>query len=187
MFATTRFTVSDLFSKKVRSYVMSRVRSAGNERTELALARFFRKHKYNGWRRHQKLFGKPDFVFREVRLAVFVDGCFWHGCPRHGTLPASNAGFWRQKLSRNRARDRLVISKLRSKGWTVLRIWQHELLPKNERRLHRRVKSTMDALAQTRGGFFARSFSLTPICFHGRLHSLPCLQKAFPLAFTFPD
>ena len=83
---------------------------------------------------------KPDFVFRAHRLAVFVDGCFWHGCPIHGTQPRQNAKFWREKIARNRARDRLVNRTLRAMGWRVFRIWEHELRRKNERRLLGRLR-----------------------------------------------
>ncbi len=71
--------------------------------------------------------GRPDFAFPARRVAVFVYGCFWHGCPRHGTLPKSNARFWREKIARNRERDREVNRELRRRGWRVLRIWEHEL------------------------------------------------------------
>ena len=70
---------------------------------------------------------KPDFVFRSARVAVFIDGCFWHGCPLHGTKPAANAQFWRNKLVDNQARDRYVTTALRRKKWTVLRFWEHQL------------------------------------------------------------
>ena len=70
---------------------------------------------------------RPDFVFRKQRTAVFVDGCFWHGCPRHATQPRSNRAFWRQKFSRNKKRDALVTRTLRRAGWRVLRVWEHEL------------------------------------------------------------
>jgi len=70
---------------------------------------------------------RPDFVFPEPRVAVFIDGCFWHGCPLHGTKPAGNADFWRAKLAINQARDRFVTKMLRRRKWTVLRIWEHQL------------------------------------------------------------
>jgi len=89
---------------------------------------------------------KPDFVFRPHRLAVFVDGCFWHGCPLHATQPKTNAAFWQEKLSTNRTRDRLVTRTLRTRGWRVLRIWEHELKRRNEMRLARRI---LRALALT--------------------------------------
>ena len=84
----------DVFSKAKRSEVMSRIRGVGNKGTELALIRVFRAHRITGWRRHQPVFGKPDFVFRKLHVARFVDGCFWHGCPQHATKPRNNAAFW---------------------------------------------------------------------------------------------
>jgi DNA mismatch endonuclease (patch repair protein) len=118
---------------------MARIRGAGNRATELRLIAFMRSHGITGWRRGSKLPGKPDFLFQKLKLAVFVDGCFWHGCPLHATQPAQNAEFWREKLGRNQARDRLVNRTLRARGWTVLRIWEHELARRNERRLLSRL------------------------------------------------
>lgn len=70
---------------------------------------------------------RPDMVFIGARLAVFVDGCFWHGCPLHSTKPKNNRDFWEQKLSRNVARDAEQTQWLESQGWRVLRIWEHEI------------------------------------------------------------
>jgi DNA mismatch endonuclease (patch repair protein) len=70
---------------------------------------------------------RPDFVFLKSRTAVFVDGCFWHGCPRHGTEPKGNAAFWKRKFARNVARNRRVNRALRRAGWRVFRIWEHAL------------------------------------------------------------
>lgn len=109
---------------------MSAVRSRGNKATEMRLAKFFRKHGIKGWRRHLPLLGKPDFVFRKGRLAVFVDGCFWHGCPKHLRRPKGNRRYWQQKIERNRKRDLFVTRNLRRTGWRVSRVWEHEL--KNE-------------------------------------------------------
>ena len=117
----------DVFTKAKRSDVMSRIRGSGNKDTELALIKLFRQHRITGWRRHQKVFGKPDFSFREKRLAVFVDGCFWHGCPRCYSRPKSNRKFWDAKIARNRERDREVTLELRRLGWRVIRIWEHDL------------------------------------------------------------
>ena len=117
----------DVFSRKKRSDIMSRVKGRGNAATELRLIRLFKKHRITGWRRHVVIFGNPDFVFPKIRLAVFVDGCFWHGCPKHESHPSSNRDFWRKKLGRNKGRDHLVNRTLRAKGWRVLRVWQHEL------------------------------------------------------------
>ena len=117
----------DVFTKAKRSEVMSRIRGRGNTDTELALLRIFRKHHISGWRRNQKVFGKPDFLFRRNRLAVFVDGCFWHGCPKHCKIPAGNRVFWKKKFAANKARDHCVNRELRKLGWRVVRIWEHDL------------------------------------------------------------
>jgi DNA mismatch endonuclease (patch repair protein) len=162
--------MADVFSKRKRSEVMSRIRSRGNKATELVMARLLRAAGIRGWRRHfqvrivergvrkgimkriaecrmrnnSKLRAavfplriphselrtfavRPDFVFLKSRTALFVDGCFWHGCPRHGTRPKNNRAFWHRKLSANEARDRLVNRALRRAGWQVLRIWEHDL------------------------------------------------------------
>ena len=119
--------MTDVFSKRKRSQVMAAIRSRGNRDTELKLASIFRAHKITGWRRNQPVFGKPDFLFRRERLAVFVDGCFWHGCRRHCRKPKSHQAFWHRKIERNRTRDRHVNRILRLKGWRVVRIWEHSL------------------------------------------------------------
>jgi len=82
---------------------------------------------------------RPDFVFQKSRTAVFVDGCFWHGCPKHATWPAHRAAWWRRKIEGNKTRDRVVNRTLRRVGWRVLRIWEHELARKNEAQLARRI------------------------------------------------
>jgi DNA mismatch endonuclease (patch repair protein) len=131
--------MADVFTKAKRSEVMSRIRSRGNKATELAAIKFFRRNHIIGWRRQQPIFGNPDFIFPKLRLAVFVDGCFWHGCPKHETKPKNNRTFWRRKFSRNKKRDVLVTRTLRQASWRVLRIWEHELAKKNEARLLRRT------------------------------------------------
>ena len=112
-------TMADIFAKAKRSAVMSSIRGRGNKDTEIALAKLLRRHGIKGWRRHPQLLGKPDFVFRTAKIAVFVDGCFWHGCPKHSKLPANNRAFWSKKLSSNKTRDRLVTRTLRSSGHRV--------------------------------------------------------------------
>ncbi|MDE3065933.1 MAG: very short patch repair endonuclease [Verrucomicrobiota bacterium] len=116
--------MADVFTKAKRSEVMSRIRGRGNKETEVVLARLLRANRISGWRRHQPIFGKPDFIFPEFRLAIFVDGCFWHGCPEHATKPKNNRAFWRRKLSANKKRDQLVNRVLRRAGWRVVRIWE---------------------------------------------------------------
>ncbi|MBM3884094.1 MAG: DNA mismatch endonuclease Vsr [Verrucomicrobia bacterium] len=132
--------MADIVSKQKRSVVMAAVRSQANRTTELRLITLFRRWRISGWRRKQKLIGKPDFVFRHKRVVVFVDGCFWHGCPSCYRRPSSHRAYWDTKVRTNKARDRLVTQRLHSSGWRVLRIWEHELRPRNEARLARRLE-----------------------------------------------
>ncbi|MGI9034596.1 MAG: very short patch repair endonuclease [Pyrinomonadaceae bacterium] len=125
--------MADVYSKDKRSEVMRAVKSRGNKSTELKVIKIFKEFKIVGWRRNYKLFGKPDFVFPKEKLAIFVDGCFWHGHNCRNTKPAANADYWRQKIERNKARDEAVSKTLAEKGWRVLRIWEckisKEILP----------------------------------------------------------
>lgn len=121
---------------------MSRIRGSGNKETELALVSIFRKNKIVGWRRKQKVFGKPDFVFWHKRVAIFVDGCFWHQCPLHSSIPKQNQEFWQKKLQSNTIRDQNVNKYLKENGWRVIRIWEHEL--KNEEYVCNLVNSELE-------------------------------------------
>jgi len=131
--------MADIYTRAERSALMAKVRGRGNVTTEAALARLLRAQGWSGWRRQRAVGGgvdgerfrvRPDFVFAVRRIAVFVDGCFWHGCPRHGAKPKGNAAFWRAKFRRNRARDLRDTRRLRRAGWRVLRLWEHELRAK---------------------------------------------------------
>src|SRR5438309_5456074 len=99
--------MADVFAPEKRSQVMSRIRSRGNRDTELRMIQLFKAAGIRGWRRSQRLFGKPDFVFPRERLALFVDGCFWHGCPKpkHAPMPKNRAAWWAAKVARNKERD----------------------------------------------------------------------------------
>lgn len=119
--------MADVLTPEQRRRSMSANRSKGNRTTELALVRLLRELHITGWRRHLELLGHPDFTFRARRVVVFVDGCFWHGCPRCYVRPSTNRGYWNRKVTANRLRDRNQTRKLRSMGWTVVRIWEHEL------------------------------------------------------------
>lgn len=135
--------MADFLTRLQRSERMSRIRSRGNKKTEQALAKLLRTHRISGWRRHGEMPGKPDFIFRRFRAAVFVDGCFWHGCPKHSLHVEKSATYWRNKLAGNQQRDRRVTRALRRDGWRVLRIWEHELARKNEVRLLRRIRRAL--------------------------------------------
>lgn len=123
----------DVFSKAKRSDVMSRIRSKKNKATEVALARLLRLNSISGWRRHLSLPGRPDFTFSKLKLTVFVDGCFWHGCPRCYRAPKSQVSYWSQKILRNRSRDKRVNRQLKKTGWKVLRLWECELEKKPQK------------------------------------------------------
>lgn len=119
--------MTDMFTRQERSKIMSRIRSQGNAATELRFIEILKAGKITGWRRGSNLEGRPDFVFRAAKIAVFIDGDFWHGNPQGFRLPRSNLGYWRKKIASNQARDRAVNRRLRSKGWRVLRFWQSRL------------------------------------------------------------
>ena len=126
---------------------MGRVRSAGNKSTEDKLIAVLKQNHLVGWRRKHLLFGKPDITFPKNKLVIFVDGCFWHACPKHGQIPESNRDFWVAKISANKKRDRLVAKTLKNMGWKVLRIWECEL--KNEKPLRRKVNRLRKLLSST--------------------------------------
>ncbi|WP_319405498.1 very short patch repair endonuclease [uncultured Desulfosarcina sp.] len=117
----------DIYGKDKRSDIMSRVRSSGNKATEIKMIKIFKELGIKGWRRKIPISGKPDFTFQKLKIVVFVDGCFWHGCPIHGKIPKTNGSFWKRKLERNVERDKEVTEELINKGWFVIRVWQHEL------------------------------------------------------------
>ena len=116
------------FGRLSRGELMSKVHSKGNKTTEKRLASLLRKAKLSGWRRHQSLTGCPDFAWPKAKVAVFVDGCFWHGhnCGKN-LNPKTNAKAWRDKIKRNKARDHRTTYILRREGWKVIRIWECEL------------------------------------------------------------
>jgi DNA mismatch endonuclease, patch repair protein len=137
--------MADVLTKAKRSALMASVRSTGNASTEQRLAHLFREQGITGWRRGALLPGKPDFIFPTTRLAVFVDGCFWHCCPLHGRTPKTGVTFWKTKLARNAQRDREVRSALRKRGWRVVRIWEHEFTQKPVTKLLRRIRAALSA------------------------------------------
>jgi DNA mismatch endonuclease, patch repair protein len=118
--------MTDVYDPQTRSRVMASIRSKGNATTELRMVHIFRSRRITGWRRHQTLPGRPDFVFQKQRVAVFVDGCFWHGCPCR-SIPATNIQFWKLKIAGNRNRDLAVNLRLKGMGWRIVRFWEHEL------------------------------------------------------------
>lgn len=139
--------MTDRMTPTQRSYTMSRIRSWRNQSTELKLIGQMRLSGIKGWRRNAPVLGRPDLVFSQHRLAVFVDGCFWHGCPRCFAAPKSNIDYWQPKISGNRKRDARVRAELRAAGWIVMGIWEHAL----RRDPARAAARIGHALARTQG------------------------------------
>jgi DNA mismatch endonuclease (patch repair protein) len=139
--------MSDVFTKQKRSEVMSHIKGKGNKDTELLMIQILRRHHISGWRRNQKILGKPDFIFPRQKVALFVDGCFWHGCPRHSNMPKSNREFWEKKLLGNKNRDKYVARTLRRAGWKVVRVWEHDL--SNPGRVAKRILNSLQPSGHT--------------------------------------
>jgi len=118
------------FSKpaKGRSANMRAIRSTGNATTEVRLVTLLKQQHVRGWQLHPAgILGNPDLLIPKIKLAVFVDGCFWHGCPKCGHIPKTNKAYWRAKIARNCARDTRHTRQLRRLGFSVVRIWECDL------------------------------------------------------------
>jgi len=133
--------MADSFSKTERSLIMRAVKSSGNKSTELKLMKLFKELGIKGWRRRFRLLGNPDFVFPKGHIAVFADGCFWHGHNCRNTKPKDNADYWKRKIQRNKARDKTITKDLQQNGWQVIRVWECEI---KKRRLQKQLKSLFD-------------------------------------------
>ena len=121
--------MADIFTPEKRSWVMSRIRSK-DTKIEKKTASMLRKNKIR-YRRFPKVFGSPDFVV-EKNVLVFCDGDFWHGY-QYEKKKRPPKKFWREKIERNMARDRKVTGKLRRDGWSVVRLWEHDIAKKPEK------------------------------------------------------
>ena len=122
---------------------MQKVRSNNNKSTELKLIKLFNEHEITGWRRNYKVKGHPDFVFLKEKVAIFVDGCFWHGHDCRNTRPKDNAEYWRKKRERNIKHDKEITRLFENRGWRVLRIWECELKKQNQLSTISRVKQAL--------------------------------------------
>lgn len=117
----------DTFSRTERSRIMASVKSRNTKSTELRFISILKDKGITGWRRNYPLTGKPDFVFPRLRIAVFIDGCFWHGCPGHCRMPSSNVNYWYNKIDNNKNRDKKITKVLKMQRWLVIRVWEHEI------------------------------------------------------------
>lgn len=119
--------MADVFSSEKRSQIMRAIKPRNNKSTEEKLIKYFRSEKITGWRRNYPIKGKPDFVFLKPKVAVFADGCFWHGHDCRNTRPEQNKDYWIKKREKNMRRDTEVTSYLAAKNWHVIRIWECEI------------------------------------------------------------
>ena len=140
----------DVLDRDTRSRVMAAIPSRGNRSTELTLARALRRSGVCGWRRHLPILGRPDFAWPREGVAVFVDGCFWHGCHCR-RAPKSNTSFWSAKIAGNRKRDVRVSKGLMKAGWGVVRIKECSLRSKES--LAQNLKRIVASLNRARRGF----------------------------------
>lgn len=131
--------MADVFDSKKRSDIMSKVRSKNNKSTELKLIKIFEENNIKGWRRNYPVKGHPDFVFLDKKIAIFVDGCFWHGHDCRNTRPSDNAEYWNKKRECNMKHDKEVTALFEQRGWIVIRIWECELKKKNQAILAQKI------------------------------------------------
>lgn len=132
--------MSDIFNKAKRSEIMKKVRSKNNKSTELKLIQIFKENNIHGWRRNYKVKGHPDFVFLSKKIAIFVDGCFWHGHDCRNTKPKDNQEYWDKKRDRNMKHDTEITEYFANRGWTVIRIWECELKNINRQIFEEKIK-----------------------------------------------
>jgi len=137
--------MADIFNKNKRSEIMSSVRSKKNKSTELRLIKIFSDINVKGWRRNYRIKGKPDFVFLKKKIAVFADGCFWHGHGCRNITPDNNKDYWKNKITTNRNRDKNITKHLQLIGWIVVRIWECELTIKSQHIAIRKIKKSLNA------------------------------------------
>ncbi len=136
--------MSDTVSKKKRSEIMKANKPKGNKSTELKLIQLFKQLGLKGWRRNYNIAGSiPDFVFLKKRIAIFADGCFWHGHNCRNLTPKQNSEYWQKKIENNRIRDKQINERLERKGWKVNRIWECEIKGKNKEKLKLLKKSSV--------------------------------------------
>lgn len=135
--------MADIYDKEKRSSIMQKVKSKGNKSTEICLIRVFQEQGIKGWRRGYPVKGHPDFVFLQKRVAIFVDGCFWHGHDCRNTIPKENENFWKAKIGRNVEHDKAVTQMFVDRGWTVLRIWECELKKKKREDLLKKLNDIL--------------------------------------------
>jgi DNA mismatch endonuclease (patch repair protein) len=132
--------MTDVFTKKKRSWVMSRIRSKWTKQEKLV-------HNYLKGKKikhvmHPKIEGSPDVILPDKKIAIFLHGCFWHKCPIHYREPKSKRKYWLPKIEKNVIRDKKNIRLIRKHGWRVVRIWEHQINKNPEKLIDRIIKNT---------------------------------------------
>ncbi|MDO8872893.1 MAG: very short patch repair endonuclease [Methanoregula sp.] len=124
-------SMADVLNEQQRKHNMSRIRGK-NTGPEIKLRKMLWSHGIRGYRIHHNMPGKPDIVFIKKKIAIFIDGCFWHKCPIDFQEPETRKEFWMKKINSNVERDKKITKKLQEEGWTVIRFWEHEVRKKPE-------------------------------------------------------
>ncbi|GBE17187.1 very short patch repair protein [bacterium BMS3Abin15] len=131
--------MTDIFSKKKRSEIMSKVRGK-DSKIEIE----FRKKLWKAGLRYRKnptnYFGKPDLALKKHRVVIFIDSCFWHGCKKHGSMPRTRKKFWETKIKRNKQRDKEVNRYYKKERWSILRVWEHEIEKDLDKAINKIIK-----------------------------------------------
>ncbi|WP_261134881.1 very short patch repair endonuclease [Bacillus sp. Marseille-Q3570] len=138
----------DHLTKKQRSKNMKSVKSSGskleNSITKALWGKGFRFRK-----NVNNLFGKPDIAIKKYKIVIFIDSCFWHGCPTHSTIPHKNHDFWKRKINGNIKRDNEVTKYYKDKGWNILRIWEHDI----KRNQNKSINEIIEFINKHKGEF----------------------------------
>ena len=116
--------MSDILTKEQRSKNMRAIKSQSQLENKVTKALWNAGYRFR--KNDKSLFGKPDISIKKYKTVIFIDSCFWHGCPLHGNMPKSNTEFWEKKLARNKERDKEVNAYYKELGWNCLRVWEHE-------------------------------------------------------------
>ena len=130
--------MADVLTKQQRSYCMSKVKGK-NTRLEVLVRKLMWQRGFR-YKIGHGLIGKPDMVFPSCNVAVFIDGCFWHSCPKHYQIPQTNRKFWRTKIAKNKKRDNKINIQLKKEGWKIIRIWEHDIKKDPEKTVNKIIK-----------------------------------------------
>lgn len=131
--------MADIFTKKKRSEVMSKVRHK-DSKIEVAFRKKLWAEGFRYSKNSAKYFGKPDIALPKYKTVIFIDSCFWHGCKKHGSIPATRRKFWTEKIDRNIERDRKVSRYYKKQGWKIFRIWEHQITKSPEKQIKNIIK-----------------------------------------------